>query len=157
MISILGCVDGDVKLTRGNLPQIHWDRKWMNICPFQFMDNKYGIDKFCAKFGLYLGGTTRKATDLEEKYHKKVKYYETFLVGTCKLDDEWPYCTVNCNIENLGGGCSTVDYPQGNKSKKYYVCREEQSWLYFLNCNGSKELPLSSCYGKNNSNFLSME
>ena len=157
MIFIVGCVDGDVKLTRGNLPQIYWDRKWMNICPFQFMDNEYGIDKFCAKFGLYLGGTTRKATDLEEKYHKKIKYYETFLVGTCKSDDEWPYCTVDCNIEGLGGGCDFVEYPRGNKLKKYYVCREEQSWLYFLSRNGSKDLPLSSCYGKNNSNFFGME
>ena len=75
---ILGCKDGDVKLTRGNVPQIYYDRKWMNICPFQFIDGKYGIEKFCAKFGLHLGGTQRRATDLEEKYHKKVKYYESY-------------------------------------------------------------------------------
>ena len=157
MISILGCVDGDVKLTRGNLPQIHWDRKWMNICPFQFMDNKYGIEKFCAKFGLYLGGTARRATKSEEKYHKPIKSYESFLVGACKPDDKWPYCTADCNIEGLGGGCSYVDYVVGNKKTKYYVCREEQSWLFFLYCNGSKDLPLSSCLGKYDYNFVYME
>ena len=119
----------------------------MNICPFQFMDNKYAIELFCAKFGLYLGGTTRRASELEEKYHKKINYYESFLVGTCKSDDKWPYCSKDCNIENLGKGCDFVDYPRGNKTKKYYVCRKEQSWLYFLDCNGSKDLPLSSCYG----------
>ena len=142
-----------MKLTRGNLAQIYWNRKWMNICPFQFTGNKYGIEKFCAKFGLYLGGTTRRATELEEKYHTPIKYYESFLVGTCKPDDKWPYCTVDCNIEGLGGGCSTVEFPLENEAKKYYVCRKEQSWLYFLHCNGSKDLPLSSCCGKYNCNF----
>ena len=117
------------------------------------MDNKYAIELFCAKFGLYLGGTTRRASELEEKYHKKIKYYESFLVGTCKSDDKWPYCSTDCNIENLGKGCDFVDYPRGNKTKKYYVCRKEQSWLYFLDCNGSKDLPLSSCYGTYDFNF----
>ena len=120
------------------------------------MDNKYGIEKFCAKFGLYLGGTARRATKSEEKYHKPIKSYESFLVGACKPDDKWPYCTADCNIEGLGGGCSYVDYVVGNKKTKYYVCREEQSWLFFVHCNGSKDLPLSSCCGKYNCNFYTL-
>ena len=95
--------------------------------------------------------------DLEEKYQEKIKYYESFLLGTCKPDDKWPYCTIDCNIEGLGKGCYVVDYPPGNKSKKYYVCQKKQSWFYFLYCNWSKDHPLSSCYGKNNCDFLGME
>ena len=96
---------------------------------------KYVIEIFCAKFGLYLGGTTRRASELQEKYNKKIKYYESFLLGTCKSDDKWPYCTIDCNIESLGKGCYVVDYPPGNKSKKNYVCQKKQSCFYFLYCN----------------------
>ena len=144
----LGCVDGDVRLTRGNFPQIYWNENWLHICPFQFTYNNHGVDLFCRKFGLNLGGTTRRIIEEEQKFYQPIKYYDSFLVGTCKPDQTWPDCTVDCNIENLGKGCDTKEYNSGNQTKKYYVCRKEQHWLYFLYCNGAKDLPLSSCYGK---------
>jgi len=38
------------------------------------MDNKYVIEIFCANFGRYLVGTSRTASELEEKYHEEIKY-----------------------------------------------------------------------------------
>ena len=106
------------------------------------------MDLFCRKFGLNLGGTTKRVTKEEQTFYQPIKYYESFIVGTCKPDHTWPHCSIDCNIENLGEGCSIREYKSGNQTKKYYVCRREQSWLYFLYCNGAKDLPLSSCYGK---------
>ena len=124
------------------------NKDWRNICPFQFTNNNHGVDLFCRKFGLNLGGTTRRATKEGSKFYKQIKYYESVIVGTCKPTDTWPECSKDCNIENLGEGCSIREYLTGNQTKKSYVCRKEQSWLYFLYCNGAKDLPLSSCYGK---------
>ena len=145
---MLGCEDGDVRLTRDNFPQIYWNYEWWNICQFQFADNTYGIDQFCKKVGLYEGGTTKNASKEDEKLYKPMKHYESFLVGSCKDTDTWPDCEVDCNVEGPGGGCSYREYHSGNETKEYYVCRKEQSWLYFLYCNGPHDLPLSSCYGK---------
>ena len=141
-------MDGDVQLTRGNFPQIYRNHDWRHICPFQFTDNNHGVDLFCRKFGLNLGGTTKRIPEEDQKFYIPIKHYDSVLVGTCKPTDKWPDCSINCNIENLGGGCSTREYFSGNQTKKYYVCRREQSWHYFLYCNGAKDLPLSSCYGK---------
>ena len=148
-------MDGDVQLTRDNFPQIYRNQDWRHLCPFQFTDNKHGVDLFCRKFGLNLGGTTRRIPEEDQIFYMPIKYYDSVLVGTCKPTDTWPDCSVDCNIENLGGGCSTREYFSGNQTKTYYVCREEQHWLYTLHCNGTKDLPLSSCYGKRtiNKNF----
>ena len=75
---MLGCEDGDVRLTRDNFPQIYWNYEWLNICPFQFADNKYGIDQFCKKVGLYEGGTTKNASKEDEKLYIPMKHYESY-------------------------------------------------------------------------------
>ena len=98
--------------------------------------------------GLNQGGTTKKLTKEEEKLYIPKIYYKSFHVGSCKQNDAWPDCDVDCNIQKPGKGCSYNEYYSGNQTKKYYVCRKEQYWMYFLYCNGSYDLPLYSCYGK---------
>ena len=143
---IEGCVDGDVKLTRDNFPQIYWNRQWKYICPFQFTDNEYGAELFCNKLGLHSGKIKRASPEETKKYITR-KYYETFLLGSCGINDIWPKCKVSCSIDHLGRGCFFKIHEV--TKTKYYVCRKEQSWLYFLYCNGTTELPSSSCHGNN--------
>ena len=114
------------------------------------MDNNHGAGLFCEKIGLYSGGTTRKLTAGEEKlYHPKTYYDDKrpYLIGSCKADDIWPDCTVDCNIKIEGEGC---DFDTHDKTKEQFlVCRDDkQSKMFYLFCNGSYNLPLSSCYGK---------
>ena len=141
-----------MKLTRNHFPQIYWNRKWKYICPFQFTENNHGAELFCNKLGLHSGFTRRVTKEEEGKYlPRQYDPYDTFLLGSCKESDTWLNCTTSCNIENLGRGCS---YKIHQITKKhYYVCRKQQTWLYFLYCFGNDELPISSissCYGKSN-------
>ena len=113
------------------------------------MDNDHGAALFCDKIGLYLGGTTRILTAEEEKKYNPKTYYDDkrpYLVGSCKANDIWPDCTVDCNINIKGKGCDFADHEK--TKEQYLVCRKPQSEKFYLYCNGSYNLPLSSCYGK---------
>ena len=136
-------------LTRENFPKIYWNHEWRHICPYQFTENEHGVNSLCSKFNL-VGGSTRKANNEEQNMYMHFEHYDAFLLGACKPNDILTNCDVDCNIDQLGNGCDVREYQSGNQTKVHHVCRNEQNWLYFLYCNGSKDLPLYSCYGKYN-------
>ena len=136
-------------LTRENFPKMYWNHDWRHICPYQFTENEHGVNLFCSKFNL-IGGSTRKANKEEQNLYMHIEHFDAFLVGACKPNDTLRNCDVDCNIDQLGEGCDVREYQSGNQTKVHHVCRIEQNWLYFLYCNGSKDLPLYSCYGKYN-------
>ena len=91
----------------------------------------------------------RASKEEEIQFHEQYiprKHYENFLLGSCEMNTTWPDCEVSCSIDHLGEGCF-FKYHQLTKNK-YYVCRKEQNWLFFLYCNGTTDLPISSCHGK---------
>ena len=112
------------------------------------MESNHGAALYCGKIGLYVGGTTRTLTAEEQKGYNPKVYWKVhpYLIGACKADDIWPDCNVDCNIERRGG---CLVKPHDLTKKEYYVCGSyDQSKMFYLFCNGTYNLPLSSCYGK---------
>ena len=149
-----GCVNGDVRITREKYPQIYWYNKWNYICHKKFSGNNNGVELFCKKlldtfetrqnrtsFGKILPMKNKNSTLTSKNFHLE----DTFLMGSCKINDTWPHCTGGCNSNDLGKRCYQT-HTVRNKTL-YYSCKIGEAIRFSVQCSGDYDLPISSCIG----------
>ena len=97
-ITLIACVNGDVKLETDGTPLVLWDDVWSPICGHYFWDNQIGAEKFCQKMGYGVG----QQTGSDNHYST-----DAFKIGKCDEADSWDAgCSGGCNDYGLGGSCS---------------------------------------------------
>ena len=116
-------------LNHDKTPMIFWDGLWSLICGHYFWDNEVGATKFCEKLGYTAGNVLRTG---------EIYSSDSFSVGKCKENDDWPNCSERCNDYKLGGKCSTTG--KGN-------CDAGQSVNITITCSGGFSASSSSCHG----------
>ena len=141
------CVDGDVRITREMLPQIYWNHKWNYICHRKFTGNKIGVGLFCKRLLSSIDQLEDQKVFGELLPSNAVHLEATFLFGSCKKNDSWPYCTGGCNTRDLGGRCYQKDPSHSSGTTKYFSCNSGKGLKFGVKCRGKYDLPISSCPG----------
>ena len=124
------CSNGDVKLGNDKTPEIYWNGTWSPICGNWFWDNDIGVTKFCQKMGYQTG--LFKRTNMPYKM-------DSFIIGRCNANDDWPNCSGGCNYKQSG---------QIFEEENCANCLKSQHVGMSIECfGGLSTLPTSSCKG----------
>ena len=140
-----------MRITRERYPQIYWYNQWNYICHTQFVGNNHGVELFCKKlldsFATRQNRTSfGKILPMDNKNFQNFHGEDTFLMGRCKKNDTWPYCTGGCNSKDLGKRCYKT-HPMYNHTV-YYSCKIGDGIRFSVQCSADYDLPILSCIGK---------
>ena len=123
------CQDGDVKLNKDGTPFIFWNDLWSPLCGHYFWENQYGATKFCQQLGYESGMHSGKPIT-------KIYPVESFTLGKCLHDDEWPCCTGGENHFVSGRSLTNGTCAKSNDQAMVIRCFGASINVMNPSCNG---------------------